>query len=82
MSKVLLRLLEDEETADRDHATHALKNSPLDCFLRLAPPGFQVLVGSFIKKRPLFGEGARTAKPYFVFEQPAALRLAAGLAVS
>ena len=32
----------------RDHATHALKNSPPDCFLRLAPPGFQVLADPFI----------------------------------
>ena len=32
----------------RGHATHALKNSPPDCFLRLTPPGFQVLAGPFI----------------------------------
>ena len=41
----------------RDHATHALKNSPPDCFLRLAPPGFQVLAGPFIKKCPRFSGG-------------------------
>ena len=50
----------------RNHATHALKNSPPDCFLRLTPPGFQVLAGPLIKKCPrlrggnLIGGPART----------------------
>ena len=50
MSKVLLRLLEDEETADR-----------------AAPPDFQVLVGSFIKKTPPLWRGRAYRETLFCF---------------